>query len=364
MMADPGRVAVAMSGGVDSGVAAVLLAEAGYEIVGVTLDLHPGTDHRGSGAEAESARQAAEAAGGRHVLIEARRAFTDRIIHAFAAGYAAGRTPNPCVWCNQRIKWGLLRTQARDLGAGLLATGHYARLAPEAGGPVLRTAGDRTADQSYVLWSLPRSALAGTLLPLGGMSREEVRGAARAYGLTAAVRDPSQDICFTGGSDYGAFLDRISSELDDPGLAAALRRALEPGEIVDAAGRVLGRHRGIARYTIGQRQGLGVAAGRPLYVTAIDPAAHRITVGNAVDLERRGLQAVDANWVSIEPPAAPFRAGVQIRYRGPRPPALVTPLAHDRFEVRFDEPQRAVTPGQSAVLYEGEIVLGGGIITG
>ncbi len=362
-MEDPGRVVVAMSGGVDSSLAALLLAEAGWEVTGVTLQLRDGADERGSGDGVASARQAVEAAGGTHRLVDARSEFTDLVIRDFAAEYASGRTPNPCVRCNERLKWVILQREARAIGADRIATGHYARIGRGAQGPVLQTARDRARDQSYVLWRLGRPALVSTLFPLGGMTKKEVVDTARRFGLAAAGHKESQDICFVDCEGYDAFLDRIGPELEDSRLASDLRRALEPGEIVDHRGEVLGTHRGIARYTIGQRHGLGLAAGRPLYVTAIDRATGRLVVGEAAALERTDLRAGEANWISIPPPSEPFEAEVRIRYRGPRIRALILPGNGADFTARFATRQRAVTPGQSAVLYDGEIVLGGGIIT-
>jgi len=362
-MADPGRVVVAMSGGVDSGLAALLLAEAGYEVIGITLQLYETADGRGSGAEAASAREAVEAAGGTHHLIDARQRFRELVISGFASEYAAGRTPNPCVRCNEQIKWAILEQAARTHRAAYMATGHYARTGTGADGPVLMTARDTGKDQSYVLWRIGRPALAATLFPLGEMTKEEVRARSRRHGLTAAGRDESQDICFIPAGDYGTFLDGLAAEIDDADTAAALRSALTPGEIVDLEGGILGTHRGIARYTIGQRHGLGIAAGHPLYVIALDPAARRVVVGEESVLKQRSLLASGAVWTSIEPPAEPFRAEARVRYRGARTPAFITPGAGDSFTVRFEREQRAAAPGQSVVLYDGEIVLGGGIIT-
>jgi tRNA-specific 2-thiouridylase len=351
-----------MSGGVDSGVAAHLLAGAGYEVVGITLHLRDEADGRGSGAEVESARQAVETVGGTHHLIDARQEFGDLVIREFAAEYAAGRTPNPCVRCNERLKWAILTRQARLHEADCVATGHYARVSTGGDRPVLRTGIDPARDQSYVLWRIGSRALASTLLPLGELTKAEVRSEARRLGLAAAGRDESQDICFIPRGDYGSFLEGLVDETEDPELGAALSRALEPGPIVDGSGEVLGTHRGVARYTIGQRHGLRVAAGHPLYVTAIDPSDRTIVVGPEADLERNELRAASACWLSIEPPSEPFPALVRVRYRGPLIPARVTPSSGEAFTLSFDSPQRAAAPGQSAVLYDGEIVLGGGII--
>ena len=369
-----GLVAVAMSGGVDSSLTALLLAERGYDVVGFTLRLHdegdgvnasPGqSGRRCCGADgAERARQAALKAGGRHYVIDARREFERTVIEDFEREYARGRTPNPCVRCNTYLKWGFLINHARTLGATWFATGHYARIGTGPGAlPVLKSGVDASKDQAYALWGIPRRHLMWTLLPIGELRKREVRDLAARHGLAAAWVPDSQEICFIDSDDYRAFLQRRlgGREAEKTDLA----RALAPGEIVDAGGRLLGHHAGVANYTLGQRRGLGVAAGHPLYVEGLDVAAQRVRVGDGSGLHGDELYAGDANWVSIDAPAEPFQADAVIRYGGGRARARVIPEGPDAFRVVFEEPQRAITPGQSVVLFDGEIVLGGGIIAG
>ncbi len=372
-----GVVAVAMSGGVDSSLTALLLAEQGWQVVGFTLLLHDegdgvnvsprGRDRRCCHLEgAERARQAALRAGGEHHVLDVRAAFQETVIADFEREYARGRTPNPCVRCNTFLKWGLLYEHGLRLGAGMFATGHHARVdagsAREDGSthPRLLRARDPDKDQSYALWGIPRSHLAHTLLPVGELTKQEVRARAAAYGLAAADVPDSQEICFVLG-DYRDFLaGRVAAGRAQPGLDGAFA----PGDIVDGEGQVVGRHGGTARYTIGQRRGLGVATGRPLFVEAIDPTTHTLRVGDGEGLLRREMTVEEANWVSSDPSSGPLRAEVHIRYNDPGAPAEVRPAGSHRFEVLFDEPQRAVTPGQSAVVYQGEVVLGGGVIAG
>ncbi len=367
-----GKVAVAMSGGVDSSLAALLLAEEGWEVIGFTLHLHDEGD-RQSGDEVESrrccgssdmiarARQATLKAGGRHHVIDARREFEALVIRDFEREYAAGRTPNPCVRCNTWLKWGFLLEQSREFGADHFATGHHARILVDAGGdPALARAVDPLKDQSYALWGIPRARLSKTLLPIGEMTKGEVRDLAARHGLKAADVPDSQEICFVIGDDYREFLQQRLAGGQD----AELARAFEPGDIVDADGEVLGRHAGIARYTVGQRHGLGIAAGRPLYVERLDREERRVVLGDGSGLLSGELQAKQANWVSVDAPRDSFPAGVMIRYGSEAAPALVYPEGEEGFRVVFEKPQRAVVPGQSAVLYGDEIVLGGGVITG
>lgn len=367
-------MAVAMSGGVDSSLTALLLAEQGYEVLGFTLLLHDerdGISAGGVGRErrccaatgAARARQAALRAGGRHRLLDAREAFRSSVVEDFKRQYALGRTPNPCVRCNTYVKWGLLIQHARRLGADWFATGHHARVVREGGRVRLERAADPQKDQAYALWGIAPQYLERTLLPVGEMDKERVRELARRHGLAAAGVPDSQEICFIPSDDYGRFLrEQVERERAAGSPDRELERALRPGEIVDEQGQVVGRHDGTALYTVGQRRGLGVAAGRRVYVHGTDPRSGTVRIGPEEGLMASELTASGANWVSIDTPEVPFRARVQVRYNGTPAPARIEPGGEDTFRVLFDEPQRALTPGQSAVLFDGEVVLGGGVI--
>jgi tRNA-specific 2-thiouridylase len=355
------RVAVAMSGGVDSSVAAALLAEAGFEVVGLTMllfgpegerDGPGGEGPRGGPASIADARAVSEKLGIPHHVADFRRSFERWIVRDFCETYAGGRTPNPCVRCNRLIKFGLLWRTAAGLGADYLATGHYARIERDRRGGFfhLKKGADRLKDQSYFLYELGQKELARTLMPLGDLTKAQVRKRARALGLPVADKDESQEICFIPGQDYVRLLETRNPQ------------ALAPGPMVDEGGRVLGAHGGIARYTIGQRRGLGIAAPEPLYVLAIDAGLNRITVGGADGLLRKRLVARDARWVSGSPPARPLVLRARIRSRHPESAARIIPLSPTQALVEFRRPQRALTPGQAVVFYAGDEVIGGGTI--
>ncbi|HLK12000.1 MAG TPA: tRNA 2-thiouridine(34) synthase MnmA [Candidatus Binatia bacterium] len=349
------RVVVAMSGGVDSSVAAARLAAAGHEVVGISLRLAPG----GDGAccsldDFHDARAVAERLGFPHYVFDFTEAFAERVVGPFVTEYLAGRTPNPCARCNQHVKFDLLWRRARELGAARLATGHYARIArdPASGRPALRAAADTDKDQSYFLFALDAEALARTLFPVGDLTKAEVRRQAHGLGLPVADKPESMEVCFVSGGDTAAFVARHAP----PG-------ALRPGPVVDEGGRVLGTHAGVHRFTIGQRRGLGGAGGPRRYVRAIDAATGTVTVG-AAPRPAAGVVARDVVWSAGTPPRPGAAVGVRVRHRQPLVPARV--LAADGTEVRlaFDAPGPAVTPGQAAVLYRGDLVLGGGWIVG
>ena len=354
-------IAVAMSGGVDSSVAAALLAERhrpgvasqGRDTIGVTMRL--ATDNS---ADAAAAEAVCRAIGIPHHVVDVRDEFRRSVVEHFVAEYRAGRTPNPCVRCNRTIKWGVFAAKARELGAEWVATGHYARIERVHDGTVRLLRGlDGTKDQSYALWSLPQDALQRTSFPLGAMTKTEVRTLALEQALPTARMSESQDVCFVPGEDYGAFLVEWMNE---HGIAS---EALRPGPILDREGRHVGTHPGTAFITIGQRKGLGIALGRPVYVTRIDAPSRTVWVGEDEDLLTKGLQASDANWIAGEPPMSGAIVSARIRYLSHPAPARVYPSAdREGFRLEFDEPQRAVTPGQSAVLYDGDVVLGGGVI--
>ncbi|MDE2901062.1 MAG: tRNA 2-thiouridine(34) synthase MnmA [Chloroflexota bacterium] len=358
MPASPGRVVVAMSGGVDSSVAALLLARQGYEVIGVTLRLY--AEERSDAAplsrgcctleDIDDARRVCAAIGARHYVINAEREFRAAVIDHFLAEYERGRTPHPCIACNDMIKFSFLLDRALAMDADAIATGHYARARRDDDGTVrLLKAVDPAKDQSYVLFGLRQDQLRRLLLPVGDYAKPELRELAREAGLGVADKADSQDICFIPAGDYRQFL--------------TLHREPVPGDIVDTDGAVLGAHQGVDRYTVGQRRGIGVASAEPLYVVRLEPEARRVVVGPESALYAPGLAAEGVNWVRGAPPDGPVDATVKIRYRAAESPAVVEP-AERGANVWFAEPQRAVTPGQAAVFYAGDELLGGGFIAG
>jgi tRNA-specific 2-thiouridylase len=336
------RVVVAMSGGVDSSVAAALLKKAGYEVSGIYMQLWP--DYASSSLSAlEHACQLLDVPLYR---LDLEKEFQRLVVDYFCWEYSQGRTPNPCVACNQKVKFGLLLEKAQEMGAEYLATGHYARI-EQSPSYRLRKAVDITKDQSYFLYTLGQEQLQHLLLPLAELSKEEVKRIAAELGLATSSRHGSQDVCFIPDNDYRSFV--------------AEHVALKAGDIVDINGRVLGKHDGLARYTVGQRQGLRLASNEPLYVLELDTANSRLVVGTRDQALHNALIASQLSWVSGEAPEAPVDIMAKVRYKAPEVAAELR-LKNGLAEVRFSGPQWAIAPGQSVVFYQGDVILGGGVI--
>ena len=339
---------IAMSGGVDSSAAAYLMRSEGFRCQGATMRL----------LESDGGRNAADAEavcrrlGIPFVELDMAREFEEAVIEKFVRVYEAGGTPNPCVDCNRRMKFSRLMEAAEAAGLYYVATGHYARVDrdPETGRWLLKKALDVGKDQSYFLYTLTQRQLSRVQFPLGDLEKRQVRELAEGLGFSSARRRDSQDICFVPGGDYGAFIEAYTG------------KALPPGDFLDRTGRAVGRHRGAVRYTLGQRKGLGLALGEPVYVCGKDMAAGTVTVGPESALYAREILAEDLNWIAVEGLTAPLRAEVKTRSRQREQPAWLFPEDGGRARVLFDRPQRAVTPGQAAVFYRGDTVLGGGTI--
>ena len=349
------KVVVAMSGGVDSSVAAALLKEQGYEVIGMMLRLwsEPGKEDSNRCCTPDSMAQARRVAARLDIpfyVIDAKDVFHDTVVQYFLDGYARGETPNPCLVCNRQIRWTFLLDHALALGADFMSTGHYVRKQTKENGHQLLRAVDRSKDQSYVLHVLNQEKLAKALFPVGDYPKPEIRAIAEKHGLSTATRKDSQDLCFLAGEDYRNFLQRNAAEM------------LRPGEIVTREGRSMGEHNGLANYTIGQRKGLGIASPVPLYVLGKNSGSNTLIVGTQEELGSSELIARDVNWLSGEVPGEPFRADVKIRYTAKESEALVTPVNGNQAQVRFEAPQRDITAGQAAVFYQGDVMMGGGII--
>lgn len=351
------KALIAMSGGVDSSLAAKLMIDEGYECVGCTMKLYDNEDiglsrsHTCCSLEdVEDAKSVAYALGMMHYTFNFKDGFRETVIRRFVDAYENGRTPNPCIDCNRFMKFDKLFQRAEILECDFIVTGHYARIEYDGEKYLLKKALDEMKDQSYVLYSMTQSQLSRVKFPLGEMRKTDVRKLASESSFTNASKPDSQDICFVPDGDYAAFLERETG------------KKYKNGNFIDINGNVIGQHKGIVRYTIGQRKGLGVAFGKPVYVTAINTKDNTVTLSDEKDLFGTSFIADDFNWISGEAPEGEISCKVKIRYRQKEQPATVQPLSDGRVKVTFDLPQRAITPGQAAVLYDGDIVLGGGVI--
>ena len=352
------KALIAMSGGVDSSVAAYLMKEHGYDCIGVTMKLFQNEDAGVSRKKSccslddvEDARSVAHNLGIPYYVFNFTADFKKQVMDRFVAAYENGATPNPCIDCNRYLKFDRMYRRARELGIGYVVTGHYARIQQSETGRWLLLKGPAPQkDQSYVLYAMTQEQLAHTQFPLGTLRKEEVRAIAEAQGFVNAQKHDSQDICFVPDGDYAAFIRRRTG------------KTYPEGNFVDPEGHILGRHKGIIHYTIGQRRGLGVSGGRPLYVKEIRPEDNTVVLADDCSLYERTAIATDFNWIALEAPASPIRVQARARYHQPEQDATATVLPDGRVQVTFDHPQRALTKGQAIVLYQGDVVVGGGTI--
>lgn len=356
------KVMIGMSGGVDSSVAAAILLEKGYEVFGVTMQIWPDMSeerqkHEGgccSLSAVDDARRVANKLGIPYYVMNFKEIFQEKVVDYFTAEYLKGRTPNPCIACNRYVKFEALLQKAVSMGMDYVATGHYARINYEEskGRYLLRKSATEQKDQTYALYTLTQKQLAHTLMPIGDYTKDRVREIARELGLSVASKPDSQEICFVEDNDYGRFIcENTDAEI-------------LPGNFVDTRGRILGRHKGIIHYTVGQRKGLGVSFGKPMYVVELDVARNEVVLGDEEEVFSGELTACDLNFISIENLVSEMRVQAKIRYSAKPADATILPLEEGKARVVFDQPQRAITPGQSVVFYESDVVVGGGTIEG
>jgi tRNA-specific 2-thiouridylase len=355
------KVMVGMSGGVDSSVAAALLLERGYDVIGITMHMweDPTAENEDTREDSccslsavEDARRVANKLSIPHYVINFKDIFKKTIVDYFIDEYLNGKTPNPCIACNKFIKFGIFIEKALSMNVDYVATGHYARIEYDNDRKryLLKKAVTKEKDQSYVLYNIPKDNLCKVLFPIGDYVKEEVRNIARKYELPIATKPDSQEICFIQDNDYAGFIKRMS------------KSNIKPGYFVDTNGNILGEHKGIINYTVGQRKGLGVTFGKPMYVVRIDSKKNQIVLGEADELFSNELIAHDLNYLSIDTLEEPIKVNAKIRYSAKESSATIYPLENNKVKVIFEQPQRAVTPGQSIVFYDGDIVVGGGII--
>jgi tRNA-specific 2-thiouridylase len=354
------KVLMGMSGGVDSSVAAALLLEKGYDVIGVTMQIWPDMDEDRKAVEGgccslsavDDARRVAGLLGIPYYVLNFRDVFEKAVINYFIEEYLKGRTPNPCIACNRHVKFDAMLKKALSMGIDYIATGHYARIEYDEGRKryLLKKSVTAAKDQTYALYNLSQEQLSRILMPVGYYTKDQVREIAGNLGLPVAVKPDSQEICFVEDNDYGRF------------IRENIKTDIKPGFFVDTKGNVLGRHKGIVHYTVGQRKGLGIALGKPMFVVEIDHENNRVVLGEQDEVFSRALIAEDLNFISIEFPEDKMRVSAKIRYSAKEAPATIYAMGNGKVKVVFDMPQRAITPGQSVVFYDGDIVIGGGVI--